>query len=168
LIEGVHDPEEELRVSVSLVSCQSKPPHGVGIVLRDTSTVGAHDPEDALRGGITGFRLSVTLLKLFLTRVRLWFSHDAVTMDSTLPLAGGAMRLARVRGVPFAGEALSLGDLLGGHLGGEAVVVSPPARVRGVPLASEAFSFSNLGGVHLACNYVATLGRRTSQHTDSS
>ncbi len=28
------------------------------------------------------------------------------------------MRLTRVRGVPLAGEALSLGDLLGGHLGG--------------------------------------------------
>jgi hypothetical protein len=28
-----------------------------------------------------------------------------------------------VRGVPLAGEALSLGDLLGGHLGGDDVAV---------------------------------------------
>ena len=40
---------------------------------------------------------------------------------------GRGLRLTRVRGVPVAGEALSLGDLFGGHPGG--VEVAVPHRV---------------------------------------
>ncbi len=39
------------------------------------------------------------------------------------------MRLTRVRGVPLASEALSLGNLLGGHLGGEDVAVLHPPDI---------------------------------------
>ena len=38
-----------------------------------------------------------------------------------LPLAGGAMRLAWVRGLPFAGEALGFSNLGGVHLAGSSV-----------------------------------------------
>ena len=41
--------------------------------------------------------------------------------DPILLLAGGAMRLTRVRGVPLAGEALGFSNLGGVHLAGSSL-----------------------------------------------
>ena len=49
--------------------------------------------------------------------------HVGTQVDRTL-------RLTRVRGVPLAGPALGLSDLLGGHLGGaDVAVLHPPVAI---------------------------------------
>ena len=51
------------------------------------------------------------------------------------------MTLSRVRGVPLASEALSLGDLLGGHPGGDDVAVLHPL----VPVLARRLSDGEVG-----------------------
>jgi hypothetical protein len=59
-------------------------------------------------------------------------AHNVVGLDAD-PTAGWQavqckrLRLTRVRGVPFPSEALCLGDLFGGHLGGDAVAAPHPS-----------------------------------------